>query len=222
MIRATTTSSAPPTRIRPAPTPAGASPSGPSAWAVPVVPKQREARRTWSRAVMRAIVPQYLRLFNNLAKSLSMALRRQHSPEDRLDAGVAPDDVARAGVVCGSAVAMTRATASGGSPAVALLLGLLADRVHELRRSARGRAAASRLERVAGVDRAVQIGVAIEPGSTSTTATSLLAAQRVAERLEGELRRRVGAVERERDAAGDREMLTIRPGGRAARACRPA
>src|SRR4051794_17254698 len=41
-----------------APTPAGESPAGPSACAVPVVPKHRAASRTWVRAGMAAIVAQ--------------------------------------------------------------------------------------------------------------------------------------------------------------------
>src|SRR5829696_8878820 len=50
---ANSTSSAPPHAIRAAPTAAGSMPSGPSACAVPVVPKQRAARRIWRRATGR-------------------------------------------------------------------------------------------------------------------------------------------------------------------------
>src|ERR1700750_637852 len=49
IARAIATSSAPPTTIRAAPTATGDAP-GPIAWAVPVVPKQTAARRTWRRA----------------------------------------------------------------------------------------------------------------------------------------------------------------------------
>src|SRR6187401_3408637 len=41
----------PPIRMRLAPTVIGVEPSGPSAWAVPVVPKRIAAIRTWVRAM---------------------------------------------------------------------------------------------------------------------------------------------------------------------------
>src|SRR5829696_9168767 len=55
--RATSSSRAPPMAIREAPTVSGAA-SGPSAWAVPVVPKQTAARRTRRRGITCWIVQQ--------------------------------------------------------------------------------------------------------------------------------------------------------------------
>ena len=62
--RAISHSSSAPTTIRTAPTLVGA-PPGPSAWAVPEVPKQTAARRTWARAA-EASDGMTLRLFHNL------------------------------------------------------------------------------------------------------------------------------------------------------------
>src|SRR4051794_11547029 len=112
--------------MRAAPTPTGARPSGPSAWAVPVVPKQSEASKTWSRDMTRSFHNHYDCATISPAPAQTAYVRfgsaapirggtvtplrregsgehrvqgsgRERAGEQRLDPGLAADDVARAG-----------------------------------------------------------------------------------------------------------------------------
>src|SRR5919108_437069 len=74
--RATATSSAPPNTIRAAPTATGDA-AGPMAWAVPVVPKQTAARRTWRRGRM------VVHLFHNSTQRSSLARARRRGRAHR-------------------------------------------------------------------------------------------------------------------------------------------